>query len=303
MAGFKIFTKCINDTLLWDSTLEEIFFRTCQYRTLCSSHGIIFNKKKFTFGQKEVEFIGFEITSDSVRPSTSFLEAIQDFPQPRDITGIRSWFGLVNQVSYAFSMTEVMRPFRAFLKPTTEFIWTDELQEAFEKSKTVIIEAVREGIMTFEMNRTTCLATDWSKTGIGFVLLQKYCDCKDITPICCNLGWKLVFTGSWFTSDAESRYSPVEGEALAAVFALKRAKHFTLGCMDLVLAVDHMPLLAILGNKNLDEVENPRLQRLKEKTLRFNFKIIHVPGVKHKAADATSRHPTGHGEQMEIATL
>ena len=50
-------------------------------------------------------------------------------------------------------------------------------------------------------------------------------------------------------------------------------------------------------------MENPRLQRLKEKTLRFNFKIIHVPGVKHKAADATSRHPTGHGEHMEIATL
>ena len=108
-------------------------------------------------------------------------------------------------------------------------IWTDELQEAFEKSKTVIIEAVREGIMTFEMDRTTCLATDWSKTGIGFVLLQKYCDCKDITPICCNFGWKLVFAGSRFTSDAESRYSPVEGEALAAVFALKRAKYFTLG--------------------------------------------------------------------------
>ena len=89
---------------------------------------------------------------------------------------------------------------------------------------------------------------------------------------------------------------------MAAVFALKRAKYFTLGCKDLVLAVDHMPLLAILGNKNLDEVENPRLQRLKEKTLRFNFKIIHVPGVKHKAPDATSRHPTGHGEHMEIAS-
>ena len=85
------------------------------------------------------------------------------------------------------------------------------------------------------------------------------------------------------------------------MFGLKRAKHFTLGCMDLVLAVDHMPLLGIFGNKNLDEVENPRLQRLKEKTLRFNFKIIHVPGVKNKAADATSRHPTGKGEHMEIA--
>ena len=134
MAGFGNFTKCVDDTLLWDPTLGEIFFRTCQYLTLCSSHGIIFNRKKFKFVEKEVEFLGFKITSDSVRPSPSFLEAIQDFPQPKDITGIRSWFGLINQVSYAFSMTEVMRPFRDLLKPTTEFSWTEELQKAFEKS-------------------------------------------------------------------------------------------------------------------------------------------------------------------------
>ena len=101
-------------------------------------------------------------------------------------------------------MTEVMRPFRDLLKPTTEFNWTEELQEAFEKSKEVIIEAVKDGIMTFEMDRTTCLATDWSKQGTGFALLQKYCDCRDITPICCSTGWKLVFAESQFTSDAES---------------------------------------------------------------------------------------------------
>ena len=75
-----------------------------------------------------------------------------------------------------------------------------------------------------------------------------------------------MFAGSRFTSDTEGRYSPVEGEALAVVFALKRAKHFTLGCQELLLAVDHKPLLGLLGNKNLEEVENPRLQNLKEKT-------------------------------------
>ena len=49
-------------------------------------------------------------------------------------------------------------------------------------------------------------------------------------------------------------------------------------------------------------MENPRLQNLKEKTLRYNFKIVHVPGVKHQGADATSRHPVGRGEHLEIAT-
>ena len=43
-------------------------------------------------GEKTVEFLGFTVTSDSVRPSDKFLRAIKDFPRPRDITGSRSWF-------------------------------------------------------------------------------------------------------------------------------------------------------------------------------------------------------------------
>jgi len=38
---------------------------------------------------------------------------------------------------------------------------------------------------------------------------------------------------------------------------------------------------------------NARLRNLKEKTLRYKFKIVYVPGVKHLTADATSRYPSG----------
>ena len=139
VAGFENFTKCVDDSLLWGSSVEEAFHRNCAYLTLCSSNGIIFNKKKFVFSKKEVEFLGFEITEDSVRPAPSYMQAIQEFPTPKDITGIRSWFGLVNQVAFAFSMTPVMKPFRDLLKPSSEFIWTDELDKAFVESKDVIM--------------------------------------------------------------------------------------------------------------------------------------------------------------------
>jgi hypothetical protein len=33
------------------------------------------------------------------------------------------------------------------------------------------------------MKKPTCLQTDWSKTGIGFLLLQKNCDCEPLTPV------------------------------------------------------------------------------------------------------------------------
>ena len=85
-----------------------------------------------------MEYLGFEITADSVRPSETYLQSIKEFPQPTDITGIRSWFGLVNQVAYAFSMTDTMKPFREMLKPTTEFIWTDNIQKSFTESKETI---------------------------------------------------------------------------------------------------------------------------------------------------------------------
>ena len=109
------------------------------------------------------------------------------------------------------------------------------------------------------MGKITCLATDWSKTGMGFCLLQKQCKCSQITPICCKDGWSLVFAGSRFTSGAESRYAPVEGEALGVAWALDKCKHFVLGCPTLVVAVDHKPLLKLLGDKHLEDIPNPRL--------------------------------------------
>ena len=37
--------------------------------------------------------------------------------------------------------------------------------------------------------------------------------------------------------------------------------------------------------------------------MRYRFEVVHVPGVKHKGADATSRHPTGDGDHLEVANL
>lgn len=81
----------------------------------------------------------------------------------------------------------------------------------------------------------------------------------------------------------------MEGEALGVVDALDKARHFVLGCQNLTVAVDHQPLLKIFGDRSLDNVSNTRLRNLKEKTLRYHCKMVHIPGVKNKAL---SRHPT-----------
>ena len=300
---FKNKKRCVDDSIIWGETIEETFFRTCEYLTLTGGAGIIMNPEKFIFCQKRLEFLGFELTEDGVEPGKELLKSISEFPRPTDISGIRSWFGLVEQVAWAFSKTDVMNPLRHLLSPQSDFLWTQEINDAFEKSKQEIIEAVKNGVKAFDPKRITCLATDWSKSGVGFCLLQKTCECSEITPVCCPGGWVLVFCSSRYTSPAESRYAPIEGECLAVVWALKKAKYFVLGCDNLIIAVDHKPLLGILGDKSLDDIENPRLENLKEKTLRYRFSIVHVAGVKNKVADAASRFPTCEPDHYEISSL
>ena len=94
--------------------------------------------------------------------------------------------------------------------------------------------------------------------------------------------------------------APIEGEALAAVDALDKARHFVLGCKNLTIAVDHQPLLKIFGDRSLNNISNTRLRNLKEKTLRYRFKMVHIPGVKNRAPDTLSRHPTGDSQPPKM---
>ena len=94
---------------------------------ICGRHGITQNPEKFHFAKDTVEFAGFEITTTNIRPSDTFIRAIKDFPMPRNITDVRSLFGLINQVSYCQSSSEELRPFRELLSASTPFYWDDTM--------------------------------------------------------------------------------------------------------------------------------------------------------------------------------
>ena len=128
------------------------------------------------------------------------------------------------------------------------------------------------------MDRDTILAVDWSKHGVGFMLLQKACQCEKVdNHRCCPTGWKLILAGGRFTTPTESRYSPVEGEALEIAEGLEGTKDYILGMKNLVVATDHNPLIGVF-KKSLGEIDNPRLLNLVQKTLWYQFRVVHVPG-------------------------
>ena len=167
------------------------------------------------------------------------------------------------------------------------------MDAALAHAKSEIIKTIAEGVKIFDKRRKTCLSTDWCKYGIDFSLGQKHCFCPSDVPWCCQTGWKLTFASYRYTHNAEENYAPVEGEALAVAWALDKARHFVLGCNDLIVATDHTPLPKVFGDRKMEDIKNQRLYNLNEKTLPFLFRITHVPGKRHFTADSLSRYASG----------
>ena len=118
-------------------------------------------------------------------------------------------------VAWTFSKTEVMGPLRHLPSPSSDFVWNQEINYGFENSKEVIVKAVKHGVKYFDPKRITHVSTDWNR-----ILPSAE------SVLCC----------SRYTSPAESRYSPLEGEGLEVVWSLFKAKYFVIGCENLIVA-------------------------------------------------------------------
>ena len=159
----------------------------------------------------DYNFVGFHIGWDSYKPTDERLAAIQKFnmPEAPTLTDIRSWHGFVNQLATAL----VMEPFRELLrKPQGKKVyWDTQLQQKFLEAKEIICKLAKDGLTFYDKDKPTIDITDFSKVGIGFVVLQQYCSCPaNDAPFCCKSGWRLALCGSRHLTAAETGYVPIE---------------------------------------------------------------------------------------------
>ena len=172
----------------------------------------------------------------------------------------------------------MLDPFQPLLSTKNEFLWSEEFQATFDAIKRTL--TTTPILSYFNPEKPTRLCTDASRKGLGFVLQQR--DGEQ---------WKLVQAGSRFLSDAESRYTIIELEMLAIAWAVTKCNIFLAGLQQFLMITDHHPLIPILNSHRLDEIENTRLQRLRTKLMRYNFKAEWLKGDHNKGPDALSRYP------------
>ena len=122
---------------------------------------------------------------------------------------------------------------------STTWYWDEALEKLFEESREHIGNSVLEGITRYDKSRWTAVVTDWSKQGMGYFMSQKYCRCLEITPVCCQDGWKVCMVGSSFTSSAKSNYALIKGECLSVANTLNKTRYYTQGCDKLIVGTDN----------------------------------------------------------------
>ena len=279
LKGLSGFRRIVDDVVIFDSDAVQHANHVRKFLQRCNEFKITLNTSKFRYAQSEVQFAGFVLSADGYQIDPAITVAIKHFPTPTNRTDLRSFFGLVNQLSaWSDSVAPSLAPLRPLLSTKNDFLWLPDHDLAFSKAKELLTSP--SILSFFNINKQTRLCTDASRQGLGFILQQKQGDT-----------WELVQAGSRFLSDTESRYAVIELELLAVTWAIQKCRIFLAGIPHFKVITDHHPLVSILNTQCLNEVENPRLQRLKARLMPYNFTAEWIKGTLNQVPDALSRYP------------
>ena len=279
--------KIVDDALLQAPSFPSLLAKLKIALDCCRKHNLTLSRSKLQLGT-EIEFAGYLLGSGGVKPDPKRVAAISDFPRPLDVTGVRSFIGLCNQLGFFIpDLTHVLSPLRELLKKNVAFVWTPEQENGFIQAKRILTSDLL--VRPFDPMLKTELLTDAARLGgLGYALIQRHSDGS----------LRLIQCGSRALSSPETRYATNELEMLAVHYAVKDC-HFYLYGAHFTVVTDHKPLLGTFA-KDLSEVENARLQRIREKLVGYTFNIVWVPGKIHLIADALSRAPVFRPVQEEV---
>lgn len=103
--------------------------------------GVTLNSEKCTFSQKSVEFLGHVVDHTGTSPDLDKLVTIQKVRTPGNISDIRRFLGMVNQLSKLFpNLAEEKQLLRELLVKDREWVWGHPQQKAFDRIKKLLTD-------------------------------------------------------------------------------------------------------------------------------------------------------------------
>ncbi|KAA3477691.1 DNA/RNA polymerase superfamily protein [Gossypium australe] len=127
---------------------------------------------KCEFWLREVTFLGHVVSAEGIRVDPQKIEAVLDWKQPRTVSKIRSFLGLIGYYRcFVEGFSLIAAPLTKLLRKGVPFNWTDLQQKSFEKLKTVQTEALV--LIQLEFEKEFTIYSDVSHVDLGCVLMQE----------------------------------------------------------------------------------------------------------------------------------
>ena len=227
-----------------------------------------------------MEYLGFQITSDGICPTTEKVRAIKEAPAPSNIAELRTFAGLVNYYSrFQPNLAHHMAPLYELMRKDSQWVWRKRQQEAFATIKAMMSDDII--LAHYKQTEELVVTTDASPVGLGAVLQQRN-EQGDLRPI--------VFVSRSLTK-AERNYPQIEREGLAIVFAAQKFRQYLLG-RRFTLLTDHQPLVTLFNeNHSVPQMASARIKRWALILSAYSYDIQYISSKKNLCADYLSRAP------------
>ena len=229
--------------------------------------GLKLNMHKCKFNQSSLNYLGHTISKDGLRPDKDRLTAVINAPAPHDTSSLRSFLGLASWYSkFIPEFATVAEPLRAVLRDSTDLNirWSVQAETSFTTLKGLIVNS--PALALYDPELPTYVSTDASDYGLGAVMTQMHSDKSQ----------RVIAFASRTLSPAERKYSTVEREALACVWAVERWRTYLWG-RRFVLRTDHQALTSLLTSKGSGRA-GLRITRWSARLLSFTYDVTYRPG-------------------------
>ena len=170
-----------------------------------------------------------------------------------------------------------MKPMTVLLKADVCWSWDHAQQSPFNETKRLL--TTTPTLSYYETTKPTVVSAEASSFGIGAVLIQTT-----------DGELKTISFASRTLTSAEQRYSQLEKECLAGVWACEKFSRYLVGLSEFKLLTDHRPLVPLMNTRRIDDTPI-RCQRLLMRAMWYNPIVEYVPGKLLVIADALSRKP------------
>ena len=130
----------IDDLIIFGRTYEEAYERLSKVLEKLCTAGLRLRASKCKLFQRSVEFLGFIISNEGIKTCKHIVEAVLNFPQPKNVKEVQRFLGVTNYYrTFIKSHSKILAPIISLTRKEVPFKWTKECQTAFETIKTRLI--------------------------------------------------------------------------------------------------------------------------------------------------------------------